>query len=413
MPKNTIFTGFPLNKPLIIYDFSRIYCSKRTIFYLSVKHLSYIICCKLRPFCLKKIKKLTYRTPVQYSHSIEKASKYAAQAFEKMQAAGLAPIPENFELWYVYYSGENPEVTRAIDILIAANQALNNERCQELHQRFLSDSTENERVKQAGDRVQSTIKDVNNIVSNVRDATNKYNSTLTEVSTKLSSKASKEEIENAVRSVMAGTQDMMQHNQMLEEQLNKSSKAMKEMQRDLEQVRKEALTDSLTNLANRKAFDAEIRRIAKEMEDTGQTFSLVMLDIDYFKSFNDNYGHQVGDQVLRLVARTLIEGVKGRDMAARFGGEEFALILPETNTQGALKVADSLRKAVAGKEVINRNTGDKLGRITMSGGAAQYLPGEDIDDLIERADAALYTAKHNGRNQIATAPAPGVKKATG
>jgi diguanylate cyclase len=347
---------------------------------------------------------------VQYSHPIEKASKLAAQALEKIQAEGLSPIPENFELWYVYYSGENPEITRAIDILIAAQQEINNERCQELHQRFLSDSTENERVKQAGDRVQSTIKEVNTIVSSVKDATSKYNSALSDVSQKLTKKASPEEIEKAVKMVMADTQNMMEQNQKLEEQLARSSQAMKEMQRDLEQVRKEALTDSLTNLANRKAFDAEIRRIAHEMSDGGQTFSLVMMDIDYFKSFNDNYGHQVGDQVLRLVARTLIEGVKGRDMAARFGGEEFALILPETNTQGALKVADSLRRAVAGKEVINRNTNDKLGRITLSGGVAQYLPGEDIDDLIARADAALYTAKHNGRNQIAAAPAPGVKK---
>ena len=348
---------------------------------------------------------------MQHSHLMEKASKLAAQAMEKIQAEKLAPIPENFELWYVYFSGENPEITRAIDILIAAQQEINDERCMELHQRFLSDSTENERVKQAGDRVQTTIKEVNSIVSNVKDATSKYNSTLSDVSEKLENNASPADIQKAVRAVRESTQDMMQKNVLLEEQLSRSSAAMKEMQRDLEQVRKEALTDSLTNLANRKAFDAEIRRVAKEMDELGQTFSLIMLDIDYFKSFNDNYGHQVGDQVLRLVARTLIDGVKGRDMASRFGGEEFALILPETNTQGALKVADSLRRAVAGKEVINRNTGDKLGRITLSGGAAQYLPGEDIDDLIERADAALYTAKHNGRNQIAAAPAPGAKKA--
>lgn len=350
---------------------------------------------------------------MQYSHSIEKASQYAAQALERIRQDGLAPVPENFELWYVYYSGENPEITRAIDILIAASQKITDERCQEVHQRYLNDSRENERVRLAGDKIQSTIKDVNSIVSNVKEATSKYSSSLEQVHEKLAGTMSKEEIDMVVRNIMEGTQGMIQQNQVLEEQLNKSSQAMKDMQRDLEQVRKEALTDSLTNLANRKAFDAEIRRIAKEAESAGTAFCLIMLDIDHFKSFNDNYGHQVGDQVLRLVARTLIEGVKGRDIAARFGGEEFSLILPETNTQGALKVADYLRKAVAGKEVINRNTGGKLGRITMSGGVAQYLPGESVESLIERADAALYSAKHNGRNQIAVAPAGVAKKAAG
>lgn len=91
---------------------------------------------------------------------------------------------------------------------------------------------------------------------------------------------------------MEGTQDMMRHNLTLEEELGSSSKAMRELQRDLDLVRKEALTDGLTNLSNRKAFDAEIRRIAREAGKEGQTFSLMMMDIDHFKSFNNSYGHR-------------------------------------------------------------------------------------------------------------------------
>jgi diguanylate cyclase len=134
-----------------------------------------------------------------------------------------------------------------------------------------------------------------------------------------------------------------------------------------------------------------------------------MVDIDHFKSFNDNFGHQIGDQVLRLVARTLIEGVKGKDVAARYGGEEFVILLPDTTLPAGVAVGNSLRKAVATKDVINRSSGEKLGRITMSVGVAEFTPGEKITDLIERADAALYTAKHNGRNQVAAAPTPARK----
>ena len=131
-----------------------------------------------------------------------------------------------------------------------------------------------------------------------------------------------------------------------------------------------------------------------------------MVDIDHFKSFNDNFGHQVGDQVLRLVARTLKDGLKGRDFAARYGGEEFAIILPDTDLSAGVAVGNSLRKAIATKDVINRNTGEILGRITMSVGVAEFAGDPTLEDVVERADNALYTAKHNGRNQVAAAPTP-------
>ena len=124
-----------------------------------------------------------------------------------------------------------------------------------------------------------------------------------------------------------------------------------------------------------------------------------MLDIDYFKKFNDTYGHQVGDQVLKLVASTLKTGVKGGDIVARYGGEEFAIILPKTTKENAFTVAEHVRDSVSSKDIINRGTGKVLGQIRLSVGVSEYKPGESIEDLIERADKALYEAKNNGRNQ--------------
>ena len=343
-----------------------------------------------------------------YSHSEEKSELFAGEALARIVLEGLCKTPDIFELWYVHYSGENPEVSHAIGLIEAAGSSFTNENCQDIYQRYLNEEQESDKVREAGDKVQMTIKNVNEVVSSVKTATEKYGSSLAHVKEKFAEDVPKEELQSALDDVLSNTDEMIAYNRDLEERLQHSSAAMNALRRDLEVVRKEAFTDGLTGLANRKSFDVEIERIAEEARQEGRAYSLVLLDIDHFKAFNDNYGHQVGDQVLRLVAQALTDGVKGRDVTARYGGEEFALILPDTNLPAGMRVADNLRQAVANKEVINRNTGEKLGRITLSGGVAQCNGGEEsIDELIARADHALYTAKHNGRNQIAPALVPG------
>lgn len=344
---------------------------------------------------------------MQYSHDKDQAEEYALAALERLKKEGLPATPWNFELWYVYFSGQSTEVIRAIDILIANKQKITNERCGELYQRFLSEARNEEVVRRAGDQIHTAIKDVTGAVRDVRSASAEYSGKLGGVSQQIEDVSDPDELKNILTGVITDTDTMLVQNKKLEDQLDQSSVLMEELQRDLEKVRREALTDGLTGLSNRKSFDAEIKRFTEQAKAENRTFALLMLDIDHFKTFNDNYGHQIGDQVLRLVARTLIEGVKGRDVAARYGGEEFAIILPDTPLDAAVTVSEALRKAVASKDVVNRNTGQKLASITLSVGAAEHAEGESIEELIERADAALYTAKHNGRNQVAAAPTPG------
>ena len=138
----------------------------------------------------------------------------------------------------------------------------------------------------------------------------------------------------------------------------------------------------------------------KVARERGEPLSMMLFDIDYFKSFNDNYGHLTGDQVLRLVAMTLKQNIKGQDITARYGGEEFAVVLPNTALRQALTVADNIRRAVMSKELKKKSTGEILGRVTISAGVAVLSPRDDADSLIERADACLYAAKRNGRNRV-------------
>ncbi|MGB6807341.1 MAG: GGDEF domain-containing protein [Pseudolabrys sp.] len=126
----------------------------------------------------------------------------------------------------------------------------------------------------------------------------------------------------------------------------------------------------------------------------------MLTDIDHFKTFNDNFGHLTGDQVLRLVAMSVKHNVKGEDTTARYGGEEFAVILPNTILRAAVTVAEHIRRAVMAKELMKRSTGEHLGRMTISIGVATLRKGDTGQSLIERADTCLYAAKRHGRNRV-------------
>ena len=189
-------------------------------------------------------------------------------------------------------------------------------------------------------------------------------------------------------------------NQKLEARLNASRQEIDQLHENLEAVRSESLTDPLTQLSNRKFFDSSLAAAIADARKKSEPLSLLMTDIDYFKKFNDSFGHLTGDQVLRLVAMSVKQNVKGKDVAARYGGEEFAVILPNTVLRSALTVADHIRRAVMAKELMKRSTGEHLGRVTISVGVAALRQSDTMQTLIERSDACLYAAKRNGRNRV-------------
>jgi diguanylate cyclase (GGDEF)-like protein len=167
---------------------------------------------------------------------------------------------------------------------------------------------------------------------------------------------------------------------------------------EIEEVNRRAETDALTGLANRRRFDESLQRELSHSDRFGHPVSLVLVDIDHFKRVNDSHGHEAGDAVLRSIARTLADGVRTVDLCARFGGEELAILLPQTTAAGAFELADRLRRRIAGRP-IRYNDGEIT--VTASFGVASY---PDVvrtrDALFPAADAALYRAKHDGRNCV-------------
>ena len=349
---------------------------------------------------------MTFNTEA-ISHELDVADSFASKAINRMRQDGIPAVPQNFELWYVYYANVSPRLRDEINEMLLEKPKLSEQDCMDLYQKHLNFGLEQETYKKAGDQISATLHSVTGIMQNVKDTTSQFSGTLEEASNKLDIVDMPEEVKAVLQFISKETKQMVSYNKELEGRLDESSVMVGELKRDMERIRQQAVTDGLTGLANRKAFDEQMKRILRDSSRHNEIFSLIMIDIDHFKNFNDTFGHQVGDQVLRLVAMTLINEVKGQDMAARYGGEEFAIILPGTNANAARAVAENLRKAVEKKEVINRASGDNLGQITVSLGVAQYYGGEETtEELIRRADIALYQSKSKGRNQATLAKSP-------
>jgi diguanylate cyclase (GGDEF)-like protein/PAS domain S-box-containing protein len=186
--------------------------------------------------------------------------------------------------------------------------------------------------------------------------------------------------------------------------ISKRKAAEEELQAANAKLQELAATDALTGLANRRSFDLALERECRRAERAGQPISVLMIDIDKFKAFNDSYGHQEGDNCLRQVAQAILQAFRRPgDLAARYGGEEFAIILPETDELGAMYVAEKLRSIVHALGLAHQ--GNDAGVVTISSGVACAESGDNIEGatLVGEADRALYQAKDTGRNKVVCA----------
>jgi diguanylate cyclase len=253
------------------------------------------------------------------------------------------------------------------------------------------------------ERLKLILEEVSRAANNAGSDASRFGDTLVEHSARLESEAIGPDLLRAVvADLLADTRHLCMVTRELSSQLDKSVREIGLLTERLEQAQTEALLDPLTRLCNRRGLERSIEELGEESRGlTGA--ALLIVDLDHFKTINDTHGHLLGDKVLRAVAQILRANIKGRDVAARIGGEEFAVFLPDTTLPGAAAVAQQIREAVAKVRLRRTDRNEYIGSITASIGVAHARSGDTLDNLIERADEALYCAKRAGRNRVSAA----------
>ena len=333
-----------------------------------------------------------------YLDGVVETRSLAGRVLATLQRLEIPATPDNYALWYEYHAGHTPGLQRTIDVIISNNAGFDEKTLQDLYNSYFSSVKERQAVREASSRVLETLQDVIALADGASADAREFGATLRGVASRDLGK-SISNLKELIVHLVHESQRIAGRSEYVGVRMRESAGKIEALERNLEDALRDATMDSLTGVANRKSFDAEIRRLAGDAMNSGDDLALLMIDIDHFKGVNDTWGHQVGDIVLRHVANTLQQSVRGQDHVARYGGEEFAIILPNTDASSAVILGENIRQALA-MGPVPMDTTPPMNPITVSIGASCYEPGDPLAGWVGRTDAALYRAKREGRNCV-------------
>ncbi len=337
---------------------------------------------------------------------LDQAAEYMRLAIPLMKKHGVAMTPENYSLWYEYVSGNNAELTEALSECIQQNDVISEKKCSALYSQFFDRGKDQLLIQEMRDELRRVLSEVLNLVSSGVTSSEQISSKLEACLEQFDHDLSQDQVRDVVEDVVNQTRIASSNGGQLSERLNAALLDIEEIKKDIELAKQEAKIDTLTGLANRKVFDESLFKAISEADKNGSDVCIILCDLDFFSSINIKHGHLVGDQVLKVVASSLKNTVKGRDLVARHGGEEFAILLLNTSLTNVSKLAETIRLDIASKRIQRKDTRQPLGVITMSFGIARYVASEGAESFMQRVDRALYMSKRNGRNSVSEAPPP-------
>lgn len=307
--------------------------------------------------------------------------------------------PENYTLWYLYVLGNNLELNEIITSMIAKEEPFTQETLHKLFEQFCEEIS-SEELQRLREELQSMVTALFRNVDEIVGESDGFGDMLLESVENMSKAESVHEINDIVASIVQKTKTFGEKTKAVSSNLDSVQTELEELKKTLSALQEEIRHDTLTGIPNRKAFDETIERQLSLSRRQQRSFSVLMVDIDYFKKVNDTYGHLIGDEVLQFVAQSIEARLRKEDLVARFGGEEFVVILPETKRDQAILVAEQLRSHFAHTRMKREHAQTDVGKVTISVGVTEYRSNETAKELLTRADYALYSAKENGRNQV-------------
>jgi diguanylate cyclase len=331
-------------------------------------------------------------------NNLEKSFATLKQTIPLLLKHKIPAIPTNYALWYTYVSNESPELNIAVDHVLNNKMQLSEIKTKELCRKYLAD-TEEVSAWDLRQSVEAMLIELTQSLQDTRTETTSFKETMDTCVDDLAKVEkeglSLEEVMSFVRNLVKDTQHIRRSTINFNASLTDAQKEIEALRKQLEQSQQDALYDALTGLCNRRYFDEELAA-----QSLKPNLCLMIVDLDHFKKINDNYGHIMGDLVLKATAKKLQAICRERAQAFRFGGEEFAIIMPNSNFAKARSMAESMRKAIEKIGVKDRRSGEVLGDIAASIGVAVMTKGMNPLALIEKADKQLYEAKRLGRNRV-------------
>lgn len=334
----------------------------------------------------------------------EEANRLYRRAVDLIEQTGALPVPRNFQLFFEYAEGSDPNLIDAIDQMLQSGLQPSPSELDLLFDLHLLDPTESQEFGELGAKLGKEVSDALEVVREAASSTGDYGDSLSNAETQLGDFSDPERMRLAVKSIVQVTRQMSQRSIEMSSKLSSSAEQIEELQCTMEKIKLESQKDSLTGLANRKFYDETLTNEIATAKQQTLPLSLCMIDVDHFKKFNDSYGHSAGDSALRIVANMFSRNVRDCDLVARYGGEEFSVVMPNADLSIASKVSNRICEALSAKQIVRRSTGERLGNVTVSVGVAQLRENDTAETLIERADGALYEAKRAGRNRVQLEP---------